>query len=77
MPSPKKLLRFAQAASSIEDFKDGLGYLKVRGEALDIVNKNAEKVKKILVCSGQVYYDLINERQKLKLEVDLNFLFRM
>jgi 2-oxoglutarate dehydrogenase E1 component len=66
--SPKKLLRFVQAGSSIEDFNEGLGYTKVRLESLESVKKNAQNVKKVLICSGQVYYDLIAERQKLKSE---------
>ena len=67
VPSPKKLLRYAQAGSNLEQFDEGLGYTKVRSETLDTINKNAQNIKKILVCSGQVYYDLINERAKNKI----------
>jgi 2-oxoglutarate dehydrogenase E1 component len=69
--SPKKLLRFKQANSNIEDFAENLKFLKIRPEYSSEVNKNANKVKKVLVCSGQVYYDLWNRREKLKNNVNL------
>jgi 2-oxoglutarate dehydrogenase E1 component len=69
IPAPKKLLRFKQANSNIEDYSEGLKFMKVRQENLDSVVKNAKNVKKLLICSGQVYYDLINRREKLKRNV--------
>lgn len=69
LSSPKKLLRFKQANSNIADFGEGLRFLKVRPEYLPEVNKNSQNVKKILICSGQVYYDLWNRREKLKRNV--------
>jgi 2-oxoglutarate dehydrogenase E1 component len=68
--SPKKLLRYKQANSNIEDFDENLKFLKVRPEYLAEINNNANKVKKVLVCSGQVYYDLWNRREKLKRNVN-------
>ena len=65
IPSPKKLLRFKQAASDIEQFGEGLRFTKVRAEANQAVSSNPKQVKKLLVCSGQVYYDLIARREKL------------
>ena len=68
IPSPKKLLRYKQANSNINEFEVD-EFVKVRSEENQDVIKNANNVKKILVCSGQVYYDLINEREKLKRNV--------
>ena len=69
IPSPKKLLRFKGANSSIEDFAEGQRFMKVRPEySMDIL-KNANNVKRVLICSGQVYYDLLARREKLKRNV--------
>jgi 2-oxoglutarate dehydrogenase E1 component len=61
--SPKKLLRFKEASSDIEDFGEGLRFKRV---ILD-QNKNLvapEKVKRLIFCTGQVYYDLNEARIK-------------
>ena len=61
--SPKKLLRFKDACSDIEEFKEGIRFHSV----LKDTNKNlvpAEKVKRVILCSGQVYYDLEAARAK-------------
>ena len=58
--TPKSLLRLPEAASSISEFTSG-GFLPV------ITDKeaNAANVKRVLFCSGKVYYDLLAERKKL------------
>lgn len=65
IPSPKKLLRFKGACSNIEEFAENLKYIKVRSETNPEIVKNAKKVKKLLICSGQVYYDLVARREKV------------
>ncbi|BCY14780.1 alpha-ketoglutarate decarboxylase [Actinoplanes sp. L3-i22] len=60
--SPKSLLRHKLAVSSVADFTTGgfqpvLGDAGVNGQALD-----AAKVKRVLLCSGKVYYDLFQAR---------------
>jgi len=61
--SPKKLLRFKAASSDIEEFVEGT---KFEPLILD-KNKNLvakDKVRKVVFCTGQVYYDLEAEREK-------------
>ena len=58
--TPKSLLRLAEAASPIEQFTSG-GFLPVIGD--DSVDDS--KVRRVLLCSGKVYYDLVAERKKL------------
>lgn len=70
IPSPKKLLRLKAATSSLEEFAEGTRFIKLRPETNENVTKKADKVRKILVCSGQVYYDLITRREKTKAEVN-------
>jgi 2-oxoglutarate dehydrogenase E1 component len=71
IPSPKKLLRLKGANSNIEDFGEGLRFVKVRPEYNAQVNANAKNVKKLLVCSGQVYYDLLARREKTNRNVNI------
>jgi 2-oxoglutarate dehydrogenase E1 component len=79
VPAPKKLLRLKAANSNIEDFGEGLRFMKVRPEYNPEVNKHKGGVKKVLICSGQVYYDLINRREKLKrnVKIFLNLFFNL
>lgn len=61
--SPKKLLKLKAANSNIEEFGQGLRFMKVipdKGENMVA----ADKIRKVIFCSGQVYYDLENERTK-------------
>jgi 2-oxoglutarate dehydrogenase E1 component len=64
----KKLLKFKLANSNIEDFINGTKFVKVRNEFNERIINNKKNVKMILVCSGQIYYDLILHRQELKRE---------
>ncbi len=59
--SPKSLLRHKQAISTLEELAEGT-FQPVIGEvdALD-----ANKVDRVVMCSGKVYYDLYNRREEL------------
>jgi 2-oxoglutarate dehydrogenase E1 component len=56
--SPKSLLRHKLAVSSVSDFTTGT-FQPVLG---DTGNLRAEDVKRVLLCTGKVYYDLHNAR---------------
>jgi len=61
--TPKSLLRHPDAKSSFEDMVDGTRFKRLipdEGPAVD----NAERVKKLLFCTGKVYYDLAKEREQ-------------
>ena len=53
--TPKSLLRHQEAVSPIEEFVDH-GFEAVIGDRRDGIN--ADKVRRVLMCSGKVYYDL-------------------
>lgn len=61
--SPKKLLRYKDASSDIEEFGAGLRFKRVIPDA-DKEIVAPEKVKRVIFCSGQVYYELNDARQK-------------
>jgi len=58
--SPKANLRHPGSYSSVDDFTTG-GFQEVID---DSVLKNAGEVKKVLCCSGKIYFDLAERRQK-------------
>jgi 2-oxoglutarate dehydrogenase E1 component len=60
--SPKSLLRAKDAASPLTDFTKG-EFRTVIGEQGEI---DAAKVKRLVACSGKVYYDLVKTREKRK-----------
>ena len=63
VPVSKKLLKFRGAGSNIEDFATGLRFKRVLEDpATDLVAD--DQMKKVVYCSGQVYYDLEAERTK-------------
>lgn len=66
IPSPKKLLRLKEASSSLIEFSEGTSFLKVRKDNHVEILKDPSQVKLVLICQGQVYYDLIETRDKLK-----------
>jgi multifunctional 2-oxoglutarate metabolism enzyme len=58
--TPKFLLRYAKATSRLEDLTNG-AFQEVIGDAQFI----GSQVRRILLCSGKIYYDLVNKREEL------------
>jgi len=56
--TPKSLLRNKDATSPLSEFTRG-GFQTVIGETAELKD---DKVKRIVVCSGKVYYDLVKKR---------------
>jgi 2-oxoglutarate dehydrogenase E1 component len=61
--TPKSLLRNKDAASPLADLSSGR-FRPVLGEVDTTIN--ADKVKRVLVCSGKIYYELIHARRERK-----------
>ena len=59
--TPKSLLRAKDAASPLGEFTKG-GFQTVIPESKEEVIKKADKVKRLVACSGKVYYDLARRR---------------
>ena len=59
--TPKSLLRHPKAQCSLSDLTEDR-FHRVLGEVEPI---DASKVKRILLCSGRVYYDLVSRRSEL------------
>jgi 2-oxoglutarate dehydrogenase E1 component len=63
--SPKNLLRHPKCISKIEDLAEGTRFEEVLDDPLFISQKTAPKVRKLLLCSGQIYYELEEKRESL------------
>ena len=61
--TPKSLLRAKDAASPLSEFTKG-GFQTVIPENKEEVNKKADKVRRVVACSGKVYYDLARKREE-------------
>ncbi|MDQ3050190.1 MAG: 2-oxoglutarate dehydrogenase E1 component [Bacteroidota bacterium] len=57
--TPKSLLRHPKCVSSLDDFSSG-GF----SEVIDDNQIKASQVRRVVVCSGKIYYDLLDFREK-------------
>ena len=65
--TPKSLLRHKLAVSTSEDFVTGSSFHRVLWDDAQKGNSETElvaddKIKRVVMCSGKVYYDLLEER---------------
>jgi 2-oxoglutarate dehydrogenase E1 component len=58
--SPKSLLRHKDATSTLEDLAEG-EFQRIIG---DVGERSPDGVRRVLLCSGRVYYDLAAERER-------------
>jgi 2-oxoglutarate dehydrogenase E1 component len=63
--TPKSLLRHKMAVSSLKDFGPGSSFHRVLPEVESLVP--GDKVRRVVLCSGKVYYDLLADRQARKI----------
>jgi 2-oxoglutarate dehydrogenase E1 component len=75
MMTPKSLLRNKYCVSDLEDFSKNNSFHRVLWDhAIDpktegfIKLKNSSKIRKVILCSGKVYFDLLEAREKLKFD---------
>jgi 2-oxoglutarate dehydrogenase E1 component len=61
--TPKSLLRHPRCVSSLNDLSKG-GF----NEVIDDGSADIKKINKLIFCSGKIYYDLLEEKEKLKNE---------
>ncbi|MDP3351457.1 MAG: 2-oxoglutarate dehydrogenase E1 component [Hydrogenophaga sp.] len=59
--TPKSLLRNKDATSPLSEFTKG-SFQTVIPEQDEAIVKKAAKVKRVIACSGKVYYDLVKKR---------------
>jgi 2-oxoglutarate dehydrogenase E1 component len=59
---PKSVLRNKTAVSHLEELSHGNFQTLIP----DILNTDSKKIKRLILCSGRVYYDLLQKRTELK-----------
>lgn len=64
--SPKNLLRHKLAVSKIEDMGPGSSFIPVIPEVKEDILKS-NKVRRLIFCSGKIYYDLFQAREMQKI----------
>ncbi|MBU1375272.1 MAG: 2-oxoglutarate dehydrogenase E1 component [Alphaproteobacteria bacterium] len=69
--TPKSLLRHKRAVSTIEDFAEGTGFHRVMIDGAEagcdvggVTLQADDKINRVIVCSGKVYFDLVEQRAK-------------
>jgi len=69
--TPKSLLRHKRCVSRLSEMAKGASFHRVLWDdaqsspgATSIVLKADAEIKRVLLCSGKVYYDLLDEREK-------------
>ncbi|RVE52834.1 hypothetical protein evm_002491 [Chilo suppressalis] len=68
--TPKSLLRHPEAKSSFDDMNEGTCFRRVIPEEGAAAN-NPGNVRKLVFCSGRVYYDLLKHRRDRGLDADI------
>jgi 2-oxoglutarate dehydrogenase E1 component len=63
--SPKSLLRHPQAVSPVKDFLPGTKFQEILDDPA-IGSRGGGKVKRLLLCSGKVYFDLLAYKEENK-----------
>ncbi|ESO88985.1 hypothetical protein LOTGIDRAFT_228933 [Lottia gigantea] len=65
--SPKSLLRSPDARSPFDDFI-GDSYLQRAIPETGVAAENPDQVKKLIFCSGKIYYELLSQRKSRSLD---------
>ena len=64
----KRLLRFKDSMNSLSDFTEGSEFRPIIG---DKEERDNNSVKRVILCAGQVYYDLAKARAERELQKDI------
>ena len=72
--TPNSLLRHKYCVSNLDDFNKSNSFHRVLEDHALIKNskfvkiKKAKKVRKVIICSGKIYFDLLEAREKNKVD---------
>jgi 2-oxoglutarate dehydrogenase E1 component len=64
--TPKSLLRHKECVSTLADFGPGTSFRRILAETDQLAD--GAKVRRVILCSGKVYFDLVAERRKRKID---------
>lgn len=66
--TPKNLLRDKNVTSTLEEMGPGTKFKRVYGEVDDKIANGGDNVKTLILCSGKLYYELVDARKKLNID---------
>jgi 2-oxoglutarate dehydrogenase E1 component len=64
--TPKSLLRHKECVSTLADMGPGSSFRRILVETDQLTD--AARVRRVILCSGKVYFDLVAERRKRKID---------
>jgi 2-oxoglutarate dehydrogenase E1 component len=64
--TPKSLLRHKECVSTLADFGPGSSFRRILNETDTLAD--AANIRRVVLCSGKVYFDLMAERRKRKID---------
>lgn len=62
--TPKNLLRDRKCTSTLEEMGEHTKFHRVFKETLPAITSNPDQVKRLVFCTGKIYYELMEEREK-------------
>lgn len=62
--APKNLLRHKRCVSTLEEMGPGTRFHRVFGESDASIVAQADKVRKVVMCSGKLYFELLQTREE-------------
>lgn len=65
--SPKSLLRHKLCVSDLSDFAEGTSFHRVLWDTDRDTLAKPKDIKRVILCTGKVYYDLLQERRERKI----------
>lgn len=68
MMTPKSLLRHKLAVSDMSMFTEGSTFHRILWDDDKDILVKPEKMKRVVLCTGKVYYDLLEERRKREIK---------
>lgn len=66
--TPKSLLRHKLCVSKLEDFAEGTSFHRVLWDTDYKELAEGKDIKRVVLCTGKVYYDLLEERRNRKIK---------
>ena len=63
--SPKSLLREKRCTSNLEEFAEGKRFRRVIPEVDEEISGNPSRVRRVIFCTGKVYYDMMSVRTEM------------
>jgi 2-oxoglutarate dehydrogenase E1 component len=66
--TPKSLLRHKLCVSDLAEFAEGTSFHRILLDTDKAGMAKPDKIKRVILCTGKVYYDLLQERRERKID---------